>query len=124
VEALLGESALRQFVSLFVRLVEAAGAIIIFTGAVSGFVRFVLVALVRRRAADFTPVRLDTGRFIALGIEFQLASDLLRTAVAPTFEEIGKLAAVAAIRTALNYFLGREIRDERAEVESRPAALR
>jgi len=124
VKTLIAESAVRQLVSLFVRLIDAAGAIIIFTGAVSGFVRFVLVALVRRRAADFTPVRLDTGRFVALGIEFQLASDLLRTAVAPTFDEIGKLAAVAAIRTALNYFLGREIRDERAEVESREAALR
>ena len=45
------------------------------------------------------------------------ASDLLSTAVAPTFEEIGKLAAVAAIRTALNFFLAREIREEREEVE-------
>jgi uncharacterized membrane protein len=123
VESVIGESALRQFVSLLVRLVEAAGAIIIFTGAASGFFRFLWVALKRRRAADFTPVRLDTGRFIALGIEFQLASDLLRTAVAPTFGEIGKLAAVAAIRTVLNYFLGREIRDERAEVERGAAAL-
>jgi uncharacterized membrane protein len=76
------------------------------------------------RAADFTPVRLDTGRFLALGIEFQLASDLLRTAVAPTFEEIGKLAALAAIRTALNYFLGREIKTEYAEVERGAAAVR
>ncbi len=55
------------------------------------------------------------GRFLALGLEFQLASDLLRTAVAPSFEEIGKLAAVA-IRTALNFFLGREIREEREEI--------
>jgi uncharacterized membrane protein len=124
VENLIGESALRLFVSLLVRLVEAAGAIIIFAGAASGFVRFVYVALLRRSAADFTPVRLDTGRFLALGLEFQLASDLLRTAVAPTFEEIGKLAAVAAIRTALNYFLGREIRAERAEIERGAGALR
>ncbi|MER5935622.1 DUF1622 domain-containing protein, partial [Streptomyces sp. NPDC002054] len=31
--------------------------------------------------------RLDLGRFIALGLEFQLAADVLRTAVAPTFTE-------------------------------------
>jgi uncharacterized membrane protein len=61
-------------------------------------------------------VRLDVGRFLALGLEFQLASDLLRTAVAPSFEVIGKLAAVAAIRTALNFFLRREIREERSEL--------
>jgi uncharacterized membrane protein len=72
----------------------------------------------RRRSSDsFVPIRLDLGRFLALGLEFQLASDLLSTAVAPTFEEIGKLAAVAAIRTALNFFLAREIREEREEVE-------
>lgn len=59
-------------------------------------------------------MRLRLGRFLALGLEFQLASDLLRTAVAPSFEEIGKLAAVAAIRTGLNWFLGRELREEHA----------
>lgn len=50
-------------------------------------------------------------------MEFQLASDILSTAVAPTFEEIGKLAAVATIRTLLNYFLGQEIEKERSEVD-------
>ncbi|MBF5045486.1 DUF1622 domain-containing protein [Aggregicoccus sp. 17bor-14] len=113
----LSEEWLRQAVFLLVRLVEAAGALVIFSGAAVGFVRFVWAALSARSAARFTPVRLDVGRFLALGLEFQLASDLLRTAVAPTFEEIGKLAAVAAIRTALNYFLSREIGEERAEIE-------
>lgn len=41
---------------------------------------------------------------------------MLRTAVAPSFTEIGQLAAIAAIRTALNYFLGREIAQERTEI--------
>jgi uncharacterized membrane protein len=112
---IISEEWLRSSVFLLVRIVEAAGAIIIFTGSAAGFVRFVLVALARK-PEHFTPVRLDVGRFLALGLEFQLASDLLRTAVAPTFDEIGKLAAVAAIRTALNFFLGREIRDEREEL--------
>lgn len=44
-----------------------------------------------------------------LALEFQLASDVLSTAIAPTFAEIGQLAAVAAIRTALNYFLARKL---------------
>jgi len=114
-EHVLSEEWLRGAVFLLVRLVEAAGALIIFAGAAVGFVRFAFVALTRR-PEQFTPVRLDVGRFLALGLEFQLASDLLRTAVAPSFEEIGKLAAVAAIRTALNFFLGREIRDEREEI--------
>ncbi|MFC5041814.1 DUF1622 domain-containing protein [Ornithinimicrobium kibberense] len=85
-------------------------------GAASAFVLFVY-AVARRDTAGFVRVRLLLGRFLALGLEFQLASDVLTTAVAPTFEEIGKLAAIAAIRTALNYFLAREINREREELE-------
>jgi uncharacterized membrane protein len=112
------EEWLRGAVSFLVRLVEAGGAAVIFCGAAIGFLRFAGKTVMTRRAETFTPVRLDLGRFLALGLEFQLASDLLRTAVAPSFEEIGKLAAVAAIRTALNFFLGREIREERKELET------
>jgi uncharacterized membrane protein len=112
---LLSEKFLHDAVFMLVRLVEAAAALVIFAGAAIGFLRFVHVAFTRR-AEQFTPVRLDVGRFLALGLEFQLASDLLRTAVAPSFEEIGKLAAVAAIRTALNFFLRKEIEHERREI--------
>lgn len=114
----MSEEWLREAVFFLVRLVEAGGAIVIFVGALIGFCRFTWTTFRTRNPEEFTPVRLDLGRFLALGLEFQLASDLLRTAVAPSFEEIGKLFAVAAIRTALNFFLGREIREERKELEA------
>jgi len=47
---------------------------------------------------------------------------VLRTAIGPTFREIGELAAIAAIRTALNFFLAREIREERAEIAAQDDA--
>lgn len=122
--AFFSEDALRTAVFFLVRIVEATAAVIIFVGAAVGFVRFVARALRDRRAEAFVPVRLDLGRFLALGLEVQLASDLLRTAVAPSYTEIGKLAAVAAIRTALNFFLGREIKEERAEIEHERGHLR
>ena len=117
---LLSEEWLRAAVGLLVRLVEAAGALVIFAGAVVGFVRFCISAVTRRRPAGFSSVRLDLGRFLALGLEFQLASDLLRTAVAPSFDQIGKPAAVAAIRTALNFFLARELKEERGQLGAEP----
>ena len=46
---------------------------------------------------------------ILLALEFALAADIIRTAVAPTWEDIGKLGAIAAIRTTLNLFLARDI---------------
>ena len=54
-------------------------------------------------------VRLRLGRWLALALEFELGADILRTAIAPTWSEIGQLAAIAAVRTALNYFLQKEI---------------
>ncbi len=118
-EDVLAEDVLVEYVDLLVRLVEAAGAIIIFVGALIAVVRFVLAALRPRRDREFTEVRLSLGRYLVLGLEFQLASDVLSTAIAPTFEEIGKLACIAAIRTLLNYFLRKELEAERAEVRAR-----
>lgn len=114
----LPESTLRDAIGLLVRLIESAGALIIFIGAVWAFVQFVRAGMRGRgKVAGFNRIRLSLGRFLVLGLEFQLAGDVLRTAVAPSFAEIGQLAAIAAIRTALNYFLGREIAQERAEIE-------
>jgi uncharacterized membrane protein len=63
-------------------------------------------------------IRLRLGKSLALALEFALASDILKTAVAPSLEIIGQLAAIIVLRTALNYFLEREIR----HVEQRRAA--
>ena len=119
----LPEQSLRDVVDVLVRLVEAAGALVIFVGAAFAAVRFVVTGARTRSAEAFVPVRLGLGRFLELGLEFQLAGDVLRTAIAPSFREIGQLAAVAAIRTALNYFLGREIREEREQIEHGGALL-
>ena len=110
------EELLRETVAVLVTIVEACGAAVIIVGAVWAFLRFVWVGVRQRTAAAFVPVRLTLGRFLALGLEFQLASDILTTAVAPSFEEIAKLAAIATIRTALNYFLGKEIAEERRQL--------
>ena len=121
-DEIVSEHNLSRGVDLLVRIVEAAGAIIIFIGAMTAFVWFIVAALRHRRTERFVAVRLSLGRFLALGLEFQLASDILRTAIAPTLREIGELAAVAAIRTALNYFLAREIKEERSELARRDDA--
>lgn len=59
-------------------------------------------------------IRMTLGRWLAVALEFELAADILNTAVTPTWNDIEKLAAIAALRTALNYFLDRDIRAESA----------
>ena len=118
---ILPESALRTLVDTMVRLIEACGAIVIMIGALVAIVKFV-AALGRRDINQFSSVRLTLARFLVLGLEFQLAADVLRTAISPSFAEIGKLAAIAAIRPLLNYFLNREIAQEQREIEAQKQA--
>jgi uncharacterized membrane protein len=92
--------------------VEAIGAAVVIVGVLVAAVIFVL-SETRIRPIAYEHVRLVLARFLALGIEFQLAADILKTAVSPTFEDLGQLGAIAAIRTVLNYFLAQEI--QRAE---------
>jgi uncharacterized membrane protein len=89
---------------------EAVGAFWIGVGFVFTMAQL-LVAHVRRHIASFTRIRLTFGRYLSLALEFQLASDILSTSVAPSWTAIGKLGATAVIRTALNFFLTREISD-------------
>ena len=71
--------------------------------------------LVARKPAEFTETRLILARHLALALEFELGADILGTAVSPTWDQIGKLGAVAVIRTGLNFFLSMEMKRERSE---------
>ena len=94
--------------------IETVGAAIIALGIISaGWL--LLKTLAKRQTADFTAIRLTLARYLALALEFQLGADILSTAIAPSWEQIGKLGAIAVIRTALNYFLSIEMRAERHE---------
>lgn len=55
-------------------------------------------------------VRVQFGSSVAVALELLLGADVLATAVAPNWNDIGQLAAIAIIRTALNYFLGVELK--------------
>lgn len=92
---------------------EGIGAALIALGMAAALVRLA-THLRGRHAGGTVGVRLALAQHLALALEFLLAADLLATAIAPTWDRIGKLAAVAAIRTALNVFLMREMREEEA----------
>jgi uncharacterized membrane protein len=109
------EQQVRAWVEWLRLLVEALGACVIAAGVVIVIVGLVRYALAR--GGSFIPIRLAFARYLTLALELQLAADVLSTSVAPTWDRIGKLAAIAVIRTALNYFLNREMKDEAAGEE-------
>lgn len=96
--------------------VETVGAAIICFGVILAVYR--LIQHFRdKQSRDFNYIRLTLGKYLALALEFQVGADILSTAIAPSWEQIGKLAAIAAIRTLLNYFLTRELVNERQREE-------
>lgn len=94
-------------------MAEFSAALIIAAAIVQALWRSVRALFLPREAAANDEakqnLRLQLGRWLAVALEFLLAADILLTAIAPTWEDIGKLGAIALIRTALNYFLEREI---------------
>jgi len=60
-------------------------------------------------------VWLNYARWLAAGLTCQLAGDIVHTAVTPTWDDLGRLAAIAVIRTFLTFFLERDIKELREQ---------
>jgi len=64
------------------------------------------------------------GVWLLLGLQFSLAADIVRSVIAPTWNDIGQLAAIAAIRTFLNYFLEKDIESAAHEAAAVQGCMR
>jgi uncharacterized membrane protein len=95
---------------------DAAAALVICLATIEATVRALLAFVRNAFSADESvahdekeAIRLRLGRWLALALDFLLAADILRTAVAPTWTDIGQLAAIVVLRIVINYFLQRDI---------------
>ena len=91
--------------------VEILGALVIGIGLLQFLIGYLPRVFAKDQHRWNTVLRVQFGSSLAIALELLLAADILQTAVAPTWEDIGKLAAIAAIRTALNYFLELELKN-------------
>ena len=87
---------------------EAASVLVVVMGGMA-FVLALLWGKTTRRAAH---ARRVLARYLVIALELQLAADIIATATDPSLQELAKLAAIAVIRTFLNYFLVLELREE------------
>ena len=69
-------------------------------------------------------VWVNFGAWLLLGLQFALAADIVRSVISPSWTEIGHLAAIAAIRAFLSYFLEKDLIEQRREADelAEPAA--
>ena len=64
-----------------------------------------------------TRFRMIFGGWLVVALEFQMAADIAGTIVSPTSGQLIELGAIALIRTFLNYFLGKELREQRESLQ-------
>ena len=103
-------------------LAEGAAVIVVAYGTIEAFVKLLRIGV--RPAATHGERKVVWRRFgtwLLLGLEFQLAADIVASVVSPTWQDIGQLGAIAVIRTFLNHFLERDI--EHAEKASDRTAV-
>ncbi|MBD2415208.1 hypothetical protein FACHB389_26115 [Nostoc calcicola FACHB-389] len=116
------ETWLKVIVGYLAAGTEIAAAVVIGGAVIRGIAAYLRLLFSRsKQHFDATEgIRLQLGRVLALGLEFTVASDILRTAVAPTRQDILNLGAIVLLRTLLNYFLEREIQQGEQRRPSEP----
>ena len=108
------EGSLKLIATLVKFLLEGLGIFTVLFGVIING-RQALFLLIHPNIYAYLRIRARLGRALALALEFQLGADILATVVDPTYEDLGRLGAIAVIRTFLNYFLAKELEELRQE---------
>ena len=95
-------------------IIDVLALIVIFAGTVECFLRGMGLLFSWRSGDERRDVWLRYARWLVAGLTFQLAADIIETSISAGWESIGRLAAIALIRTFLNYFLERDLAEFRA----------
>ena len=95
-------------------IIDAMALVVVAFGTAEAFFNGLLAvfptpAAKRRRHEAW----LHYGRWLVAGLTFQLAADIIGTSIAPSWQEVGQLGAIAVIRTFLSYFLERDLAELR-----------
>jgi len=110
------EAFLRALAVHVAYLAEALGIFAVAAGLVRAVWRYVRGSTSNAPEMNRIQIRLELGQSLVLALEFLLAADILRTAVAPSWDALGRLGAIVVIRTVLNFFLQREMEHERKQL--------
>ena len=106
------------------RFAEAAAVIVVTYGVLEAFLKLLWIGVTPRTThGERKAVWRRFGMWLLLGLEFELAADIIGSVVSPTWQDIGELGAIAVIRTFLNYFLERDLEnaEKSGELEKLPS---
>lgn len=94
-------------------VIDWIALIIVLLGAVQAFIGAVGLAIAGGDSVHRKEVWLRFARWLVAALTFQLAADIIETSITEDWQSIGRIAAVAVIRTFLNYFLDRDVAETR-----------
>jgi uncharacterized membrane protein len=100
--------------------IDALALIVIVVGTVEAFFGGLRTMLSSTDGHEKRDVWLRYARWLIAGLTFQLAADIIETAITDSWEAVGRIAAIAVIRTFLNYFLDRDLVEIRDRQHGRP----
>lgn len=112
------ELRLAEIVEYIKIAIEAMAILVVTFASLGAFVRVVRIAIGAASEAYGHETYLRYLRWLIGGLTFLLAADIVHTSIAPTWEELGQIGAIAVIRTFLSFFAARDVR-EATELEGR-----
>ena len=112
------ELMLEEIASVAALGLEAIAVVLVIWGALLALIEALRHAARPDVAGWRRRVWVDLGAWLLLALQFALGADIVRSAIAPTWNDIGQLAAIALIRTFLSHFLEKDIVEVRRETKS------
>ena len=102
-----------EYLEIIADVIDLIGIFIVLIGAAKFLIHAVPIELRRLKGAEcahaLRHLRLQLGSYIILAIEFMIVSDIIQTALSRTLDDLYYLMGLVVIRTAISYFLGKEL---------------
>lgn len=106
-----------EICELLILAMSTVAVLVLICGVIKATVKFVKNEVSHAdKAGVLRTIKNELGAYVLFSLEILIAADIVESIIKPTFEDIGKLAALVVIRTVISYFLGKEIDQE---IESR-----
>ena len=117
-----------EWFNLLAGLIGGVGIVVITWGALIAFLELLRLEVSRFKGIDICDqrelLRHHLGSYLLLGLEFMIAADIIYTIVHRTIEGLITLSFIVAIRTAISYFLNKELKSAHPQNnESSPQPL-
>ena len=92
-------------------LVDYGAVALVTISALDALVRAFFVFFQGAKANLYNPIRWLLARRLTMALELMIASDIIRTAISPSWLDLGQLAGIIVLRELINYTLNRDIKE-------------